>query len=303
MKAICLFLISLSVAFAWDYQQFGQDWSTGVCLTGKRQSPINVPDTVVSTEHYEVKSKIKITYNYSDVPNNVEFYFNGNCLTSNKTSGSIIVEGLATDKPIKYNLKNLHFHSPAEHVILGSRADVEMHIVHKIDAEDYANHPEANEYVVIAVFFKNNSQIGYDLFEAIRIKNLTVGTLKLNAYAESESQDFVFYNGSLTTPPCTEAVHWLLHDQLLPIQSGFLEYFRMVQNNSFRELQNIMERKIDLVHNIKYDVKAGSFMGICIILTGVLIVVLILNIIQLALKRVSDEPEKREDYAAMKDKA
>ncbi|XP_055904383.1 carbonic anhydrase 14-like isoform X2 [Eupeodes corollae] len=170
-----------------------------------------------------------------------------------------------------YKLKGLHFHwgSPgqpgSEHSIDGNRYDLELHVVHK--KIPYNTLEEARSdplgIVVLAVLFQG-------------VQDGTIGTTYLDGFFESlphlsefeshinlelmtmenflvhlNTEDFFMYNGSLTTPPCPEAVIWYVFPDVRPIQYKHLEQFwglhddmseLLLQNE--RPIQPINSRKV-----------------------------------------------------------
>ncbi|XP_067619430.1 carbonic anhydrase 2-like [Eurosta solidaginis] len=180
-----------------------------------------------------------------------------------------------TNGPLKgkYEAINVHFHWGAplekgsEHQINNKRFDLEMHILHK--NTKYSSVEEALEYddglAVIAVLFKVHklknraSSLGlqtiFDIVPyvfgfnttATTSKFITLGSLLPNISREN----YYTYQGSLTTPPCSEAVSWLVYPEAIPIPLYYMRNFWGVLDedgqllyNNFRTLQPIHLRKV-----------------------------------------------------------
>jgi len=79
----------------------------------------------------------------------------------------------------------------------------------------------------------------------------TVGTLlttevKLNPKRLiPETRHYFSYDGSLTTPPCTEGVHWIVLRDPIHISAGQLEQFLAVCGDNARPVQALYDRKLE----------------------------------------------------------
>jgi len=105
-----------------------------------------------------------------------------------------------------YDLLQFHFHGPSEHTIDGKYFDIEMHMVYKSKANP-------DKLAVVGVFF--------DREEGGDKENEFIKSLKIDQIGTNELsialKDFIYdldttklyrYEGSLTTPPCSEVVTW-----------------------------------------------------------------------------------------------
>ena len=130
-----------------------------------------------------------------------------------------------------YRLQQWHIHAPAEHVVNGQRADLEIHLVHA-DAQGHT--------AVLAVFADFvKGQRGYGASAATQLLrsvlraapetageetdlHRTVSTAVLLGAAHSTRatvSKYLTYTGSLTTPPCTGGVQWFLLPQVITIDT------------------------------------------------------------------------------------
>jgi len=116
-------------------------------------------------------------------------------------TSSLVVDGT------EYKLAQFHFHSPAEHTVGGRSFDLEMHLVHKSGDGKVA---------VVAILFGTGSEnavlgrvwnaMPTQPGPAVTVAGATIDVSSVLPAAPR----FLRYGGSLTTPPCTEGVTWLV---------------------------------------------------------------------------------------------
>jgi carbonic anhydrase len=123
---------------------------------------------------------------------------------------------------IQFELKQFHFHSPSENQINGKSFPLEAHLVH--------SDKDGNLAVVSVVFDegKANSVVGAAWGQmpkteggknALPSKVAATGLLPKN-------RDHYRYNGSLTTPPCTEGVRWIVMKKPMTVSKMQIEAFK-----------------------------------------------------------------------------
>lgn len=193
---------------------------------GKMQSPINITEN--ETENSE--DKVKINYKSMDF----EVEDNGHTINFNPKESTNNIEF----NNETYNLKNIHFHSNSENTLNLNSFDMEAHIVHKNDKGDI---------LVVGVFInegKKHNEIG-DVFK----KDKSVFKFNPLDLLPKENTFFTFL-GSLTTPPCTENVRWIMFKDCIQINKEQLEIFRAKYNNNFRKVQELNGRKIYVSNNV-----------------------------------------------------
>jgi carbonic anhydrase len=127
---------------------------------------------------------------------------------------SPIIDGIlqihdALGNDLTYYPAQLHFHAPSEHTVNGKHYDLEMHIVHLTEG----GAPGA----VIGIFFDreaggplSNKLLGeLQPNLATQVGHTTNGPIDLNDFFSSLNfENYWQYEGSLTTPPCTEGIKW-----------------------------------------------------------------------------------------------
>ncbi|KAK7870353.1 hypothetical protein R5R35_000528 [Gryllus longicercus] len=148
--------------------------------------------------------------------------------------------------------RSLHFHWPSEHYINGKRYDLEMHMVHQ---------SEDNRLLVLGYMFHvcRRASSGMEVVGASVNRLGSVGsTVPVSQFAPQrlmpgrlDQCGYFQYNGSLTTPPCTEGVTWLVREEPLCVEQWELDAFNNVTNaegtrmaGNARDLQAINGRTI-----------------------------------------------------------
>jgi carbonic anhydrase len=231
MRSAAVVAVGLLAATAqphWSYQgKDGPDhWSElspqfKQCSTGHEQSPIDIRNaTPADLQPLEVE--------YGATP--LHIINSGSTIQVDAQPGATMSIGT---RP--YELVQFHFHAPSEEAIDGKRHAMAMHLVHK-DA--------AGKVAMVAVLFdvgpKNNALA--PLFDGLPQKP---GTEVVLADAEKIHLDEVLpqrrgyfeYAGSLTTPPCSEGVRWLVLKDPVALSAEQLAAFRALYPDNARPLQ------------------------------------------------------------------
>ena len=105
-----------------------------------------------------------------------------------------------------YNADQFHFHRPTEHLFQGKSYEVEMHIVHSL----ISGAPPEYQYTksVLAVIFDSSKDEINHFFDQLLTGNEC--EIDLQKLIDIIPNDFYHYQGSLTTPPCSEIVNWFV---------------------------------------------------------------------------------------------
>lgn len=187
------------VAPHWTYEgeegpeHWGElDPSYAACGTGTSQSPIDV-----STPAEQDLANIAFHYQ----PSEVNILNNGHTVQVNYDTGSYIeLDG------VRYDVAQFHYHAPSEHAVDGKLFAAELHIVHK--------NADGGLAVVGILLDEGEQNNAYQPFiqnlpsEESDVKDVGV-TVNAADLLPVEHTTFR-YSGSLTTPPCSEGVNWLL---------------------------------------------------------------------------------------------
>lgn len=163
-----------------------------LCSEGKNQSPIDLTGMIEG-------DLLPITINYQAGGN--EILNNGHAIQVNYAPGSTIK---IHDQ--QFELKQFHFHSPSENTIEGESFPMEAHFVHT---------DKKGNLAVIALMFKTgdiNSEIEKawsQMPEKPGENNVLPKSVDANILLP-KNRDYYRFNGSLTTPPCSEGVWWFV---------------------------------------------------------------------------------------------
>jgi len=208
----CSLLAILGGAFDW-YPYNVDSWAAGegaqeVCRKGHMQSPVELPNC-------EARPRSPINLDYGS--HMLELMNNGHTvqLTLHDEQGSasraVMKVGGAT-----YKLIQCHFHWGSEHTIGGKQQAMVAHCVHLKDAAG-----REMRFGVLAIFYEVGAVadpflrlIENKLPQASHAEGETTfssfkGPVNFDlAYKGLNMTHYWTYPGSLTTPPCTEAVDW-----------------------------------------------------------------------------------------------
>ncbi|MBT3387064.1 MAG: carbonic anhydrase [Desulfobacula sp.] len=197
------------------------------CSKGRNQSPINLTGMIEG-------ELLPITVNYQAGGN--EILNNGHTIQVNYMPGSTInVNG------DQFELKQFHFHSPSENIIEGKSYPMEAHFVH---ADKKGN------LAVIAIMFKGgdkNAELEkawIQMPEKSGQKNVLPKHIDANILLP-QNRDYYRFNGSLTTPPCSEGVWWLVIKQIATASKEQIEQFsHTMRHPNNRPVQPVNARMI-----------------------------------------------------------
>ena len=217
----------------WSYggdggpEKWGQlkpEFST--CANGQRQSPIDIRSGVkVDLE--------PIQFDYR--PTNFGVIDNGHTIQVNVGGGNAIeVQGR------RFDLVQFHFHRPSEERINGRQFDMVAHLVHK--------DPEGKLAVVAVLLDRGAAQ---PLVQTIW-NNLPLekgaeaparSEIDMNNLLPADRRYFT-YMGSLTTPPCSEGVLWMVLQQPMPVANEQIGVFSRLYPMNARPIQQASGRLI-----------------------------------------------------------
>jgi carbonic anhydrase len=235
----------------WDYQREGPDtWRhTFDSCEGNAQSPINI--RTCSVKYDPNLSPLSLNGYTTNISLHVwNFTHNGHTIIAYPPPlAHLSISG--ANLPENFHLVQFHFHwgynayQGSEHTIDGMKYPLEIHFVHE--------GRYSNALAVLSILFTLRLEDNPHINELLSILNRTINT---DVFVEQQinisrlfpatlTPQFYRYNGSLTIPPCTEGVTWIILARKVPISKYQLEIF--VRNSvpfNFRSPQQLYSRTI-----------------------------------------------------------
>jgi carbonic anhydrase len=196
------------------------------CASGTRQSPIDIRGGIrVDLE--------PIQFDYRPVP--FQVVDNGHTVQANLAPGNAIVVGGR-----RYELLQFHFHRPSEEAINGRQSEMVAHLVHK--------DPEGRLAVVAVLLDQGKAHPMVQLvWNSLPLEQTeTVQSpvpIDMNLMLPDDRRYFT-YMGSLTTPPCSEGVRWLVLKQPATLSADQIAVFARLYPMNARPLQQAAGRLI-----------------------------------------------------------
>ncbi len=212
----------------WTYEggegpdQWGKlDSSYAICSTGRAQSPIDL-----SKEQKVDLADIKFNYQ----PSKLNIFNNGHTIQVNYDAGSSILYN-----EIEYKLVQFHFHHPSEHTVDGKAFDLELHFVHQ---------SASGALAVVGVLIEKGDQDNPAYADIFANLPSSTGTPDPNARTMVDASKLLpstrlydTYTGSLTTPPCSEGVRWLVLTTPITLSEAQIEAFSHLFELNARPVQ------------------------------------------------------------------
>jgi carbonic anhydrase len=209
------------------------DPAYAACSQGKKQSPIDFrpSDSTAAPS----SGTVEIQYH----PTTVTWMNNGHTLQVNDPTHSNTIK-LNNES---YTLTQLHFHTPSEHTLQGRRFDMEGHLVHE--------GPDG-KLAVIGFWIQKGqeSKLFSEMLHKLP-KEPTNQDIKLSEPLHFEKllppdRTLYKYQGSLTTPPCTEGVSWIFIQQPISMSREQIASFKSIFPDNHRPVQPMYDRTIQL---------------------------------------------------------
>ncbi|KAI1287307.1 Carbonic anhydrase 2 [Halotydeus destructor] len=248
---------------------------------GYAQSPINIHPNALYEEN---RLSLNFMNSYNSPLVEAELMNNGHTSQINYISGPRPALTGTSCFGDAFYFEQVHFHwgskntIGSEHAVFGQKFPLEMHLVHFNEKygtlRDAADKPDG--LAVLAVFFQISNQENpkfdslIDSFEAIRCGGQSVrrdNVFRLSDFLPSNRRQFYRYKGSLTTPPCSESVTWIIFKHGLLIGRNQLKKFRELRQedcktpilNNWRNIQPSNGRRIERVLVSHFDPKEFSY--------------------------------------------
>ncbi len=197
-----------------------------LCSLGEAQSPIDIADA-------QTLNLTDIAFNYTASALNI--FNNGHTIQVQYDEGSSIVYN-----EIQYNLIQFHFHTPSEHTVNGESFEMELHFVHQ----------DANgSLAVVGVLLREGAEnpAYAELFAHLPATEGEPEPTELTIDAASllpAETSYFTYGGSLTTPPCSQGVRWLVLTTPVEISAEQIEAFRAIFEMNARPVQPLNDRDL-----------------------------------------------------------
>lgn len=242
MKCAALFLLLFALAtpaFAaehvhWSYHGEGGPAHWGdiepgfaACKAGAMQSPIDLAAA-------NAGAAVTVEIAYKPVP--LQILHNGHTVQFNVENGSAI-----TLHGTRYTLLQVHFHTPSEHLTGGATYPLEAHFVHM---------SEAGALAVIGILFAEGAE---NRALAPLFRHLPMHESPATAHADASvdlaailpsDRGLYRYMGSLTTPPCSEGVNWMVMKAAVPASKAQINALHKAMGDNARPVQKPGNRLI-----------------------------------------------------------
>ncbi len=199
------------------------------CSEGVEQSPVNI----TACEPGEGPG---LAFDYHGQP--VTARNNGHTVYLDFASGNTLdIDGQS------YELQGIHYHSPGEHEVEGERFAAELHLVHQ---------DENGRLAVVGLLFRSGSPSAsiQSILDAAPHVGDTVDIEegRLAASYVPDRRGYFTYAGSLTTPPCTEGVRWIVMQSVDTVSQEQVDALQAITGGpNNRPVQPIGDRAISSV--------------------------------------------------------
>lgn len=220
----------------WNYEQpelWGSFEGNELCTAGEHQSPINITqvakpnatDPVSLFEHYKAQN-----FRVINNGNSIVFEVEG------KTDSHILLNGQ------RYDLAYFQYRTPSEHAIMSTSYPVEIQFVHKNAEQELA------VISLLAGSGRHNADLNRlltnlpkDQISTHRLEHFNIGWIM-----PSDASAY-HYEGSLTTPPCSEAVKWVVKSTPISADGKQLATLFKFYNGNARPVQPQNGRAVTLI--------------------------------------------------------
>lgn len=234
--SLCSYAIETSTQ-VWDYGneigpavwgELSKDFK--LCASGKKQSPINIETSW--TKNSLSLSAIKLAYKSSAI----HMVNNGHWIELEFDKGSKLIFG-----PQEYELKQIQLHAPAEHLIDKKQANIEIQFLHR--------DKEGHLLILALMLYRGKMNYAlhslFDYIPAISNTKNFIEDKKINPLDFlPEGGGYYTYMGSLTSPPCSENVRWIILSH--PIEASLQQIKKLtnVYRMNNRPFQPLNRRKV-----------------------------------------------------------
>lgn len=219
---------------SWDYGELqgpsrwgGLKPEFAPCKNGHRQSPIDIRNP-------QKANLPPILFDYKPSP--LHIIDNGHTVLINYGPGSsITLDGK------RYALKQFHFHRPSEETINGKGYEMVVHLVHA---------DQKGKLVVVAVLLQKgeDNPIVHELWNDLpkeKEKEVDLDSVQIDvAGLLPAERGYYTYQGSLTTPPCSENVTWFVLKHPMTVSAEEIQLFSRLYQHDARPTQPLYGRVV-----------------------------------------------------------
>jgi carbonic anhydrase len=209
-----------------------------LCARGRQQSPIDLASAIErplpAIGVHNLSEHAVEVLNQNEV---LEELDNGHTVQVNV----LLQDALQIDNKA-YALQQFHFHSPSEHTLDGKHWPMEIHFVHKAGDGSLA---------VLGVLVNRGAENAAieSLWASLpQTRGETTRTQLPASFARSLLTDaergFFHYRGSLTTPPCTEGVKWMIKKVPTELSGAQIQRFQAIYDHNNRPTNPLNEREL-----------------------------------------------------------
>lgn len=214
----------------WNYDSAGPakwggiEQAYRICATGDQESPVDLRDGIparVAPVRLDWKSGKFAVEN------------NAHTIEAKVPLGSFVMIGAE-----RFDLTQFHFHLPSEHAVSGKRSAMEAHFVHL--------HKDGR-IVVLATLLEPGGH--NEAFSAVMkvAPSKAGGEVPTDSVVDPRqmvpaSLDSWRYEGSLTTPPCSQIVTWVVFARTVAVAQSDIDAFRKIFPMNARPLQPLNRR-------------------------------------------------------------
>jgi carbonic anhydrase len=205
----------------------GTSTLAGLCESGQRQSPIDIRETTRQTLP-------ALTFHYAPAP--LKLADDGHTVRVRFPKGSTLQIGNE-----RYNLQQFHFHTPGGDKIAGEEFPMAAHLLHK---------SPSGQLLAVVVLFRigQENALLKTLLPLIPARadgdHLHADVLVSPSALLPASRSYFRYTGSVTGPPCTEGVAWIVLKQPILLSSEQLARYRARFADNARAVQPLHQRTV-----------------------------------------------------------
>jgi carbonic anhydrase len=194
-----------------------------LCETGQEQSPIDLSGTSPVVED-------ELELDYDEIQEHV---------VDTGHTFQLVADDAATVEyeGTEYSLVQMHYHDPSEHTVDGEAAPVEFHFVHA--------DKDGNLLVVGVMGIEGAENAAYEAFidaTANGSEEEVAGSVDLAAMVPADLRHFA-YEGSLTTPPCSEGVQWIVMETPVELSAEQISDLEAAYGHNARPVQPLNDRE------------------------------------------------------------